>query len=449
MTFSLTAKQREAMLLLSGKQTHTLLVGGSRSGKTFLAVRAIVVRALAAPGSRHAILRFRFNACRQSIGMDTLPKVLKLCFGLTAKENSQLGYFELPNGSQIWLGGLDDKERTEKILGLEFCTIYLNESSQIPWSSVELVRTRLAQMVMTKLDGQDPKPLRQLMLYDANPPNKGHWTYRYFLQKEDPTTKLPLSDPSDIAWMRLNPDDNADNLPPDYITKTLGGMSARQQKRFRYGEFADANPNALFRDEDIDKWRHIDGSLPDMQRIVVAVDPSGSGDVDNADNDAIGIVVAGLGTDGNAYILEDCTVKAGPAVWGNIATSAYDRHQADVIVGEINYGGAMVGHVIQTARPRTNYKVVTATRGKVVRAEPFSALYENGKIRHAGYFRELEDELTAFSTNGYTGQNSPNRADALIWALTELFPGIVSARKQREPAKEAKRSLVIGGWMGA
>lgn len=448
MSFSLTSKQREAMTLLSGKQTHTLLVGGSRSGKTFLAVRAIVVRALAAPGSRHAILRFRYNAAKQSIGLDTLPKVMKLCFpGVPFKWNDQMGYFDIgPAGAQVWLGGLDDKERTEKILGLEFCTIYLNESSQIPWTSVELVRTRLAQVVWTKIDGQEPKKMRLLMIYDCNPPNKGHWTYRYFLQHVDPLSGLPLMDHSDIAWMRLNPDDNKENLPEDYINKTLGGMSAKQQKRFRYGEFADANPNALFTDETIDKWRSTGGELPDMQRIVIAVDPSGSGDVDNADNDAIGIVCAGLGTDGNAYVLEDCTVKAGPAVWGNIATTAYDRHQADVIVGEVNYGGAMVGHVIQTSRPRTNFKMVTASRGKVVRAEPFSALYESGKIRHAGYFRELEDELTSFSTNGYTGANSPNRADALIWCLTEIFPGIVNPR--RVPQKPLQSTVhTHDAWM--
>lgn len=448
MSFSLTIKQIEAQNLISGPQTHTLLVGGSRSGKTFLAVRAFCVRAIAAPGSRQAILRFRFNAAKQSIAMDTLPKVMRLCFpGVPFKWNDQMGYFDIGNGSQIWIAGLDDKERTEKILGLEFCGIYLNESSQIPWGSVELVRTRLAQVISTKIDRQEPKILRLLMLYDCNPPNKGHWTYIYFIQKRDPNTKQLLPHPDDLAWIRLNPDDNKDNLPSDYIEKTLGGMSAKQQKRFRFGEFADANPNALFTDESIDLWRHLgDIALPDMVRIVVAVDPSGSGDADNADNDAIGIIVAGLGIDGNGYVLEDCTVKAGPSTWGNIATTAFDRHAADIVVGEGNFGGAMVEQVIKVARPRTPYKMVTASRGKVVRAEPFSALYETGKIRHVGYFPELEDELTAFSTIGYTGAHSPNRADALIWALTELFPGIVNPRKKPQASKP-REHLGSGGWM--
>jgi phage terminase large subunit-like protein len=100
-----------------------------------------------------------------------------------------------------------------------------------------------------------------------------------------------------------------------------------------------------------------------------------------------------------------------------------------VVVGETNFGGAMVKHVIQTSRPRTPFQAVTASRGKSVRAEPISALYEEGKVRHAGVFRELEDELAAFSTMGYLGDKSPNRADALIWALTALFPGTVRPTK--------------------
>jgi phage terminase large subunit-like protein len=433
----LTPKQHEAEALIGGQQTHTLLVGGSRSGKTLLCCLVILARAIAAPGSRHAILRYRFNAVKQSIGMDTLPKALKLRYPeLQYREDKQNGVFYVA-GSEIWLGGLDDKERTEKILGLEFATIYANECSQIPWSSIELVRTRLAQVCTIPANGAT---LRQRMLYDCNPPSKGHWTYRYFVQGKDPTTNQPLANPGDVAWMRINPEDNLANLPPDYVSKTLGGMSARQQKRFLRGEFADATPNALFREENIDTWRVMDGKLPEMIRIVVAVDPSGSGDVDNADNDAIGIVVAGLGTDGNAYVIEDSTVKAGPATWGRVACSAYDRHAADVIVGEGNYGGAMVEATIQAARRDMGgrpapYKMVTATRGKAVRAEPIAALYETGKVRHVGYFSELEDELMSFSTVGYIGERSPNRADAAIWALTELFPGIVAGRDVKKPRK--------------
>ena len=368
--------------------------------------------------------------------MDTFPKVLDLCFPGVKYTVSKTDWFaEFENGSQIWFAGLDDKERTEKILGMEFVTIYLNEASQIPQGSRDIAVTRLAQQVNQVIEGREPVPLKPRMLYDCNPPSKVHWTYRLFIEKRDPDSKKPLPHPDDYAWFQINPQDNADNVSAGYLD-TLKSLSARLQKRFLKGEFADATPNALFADEVIDKWRVLDGALPEFVRVVVGVDPSGSDDADNADNDAIGICVGALGVDGNAYLLEDCTVKAGPATWGRVATSAFDRHQANVIVGEQNYGGAMVKATIQTARPRTPYKAVSAARGKAVRAEPFSALYEQGKVRHVGEFPELEDELVAFSTVGYMGERSPNRADAWIWVLAELFPGLVKGEKKKKTDEE-------------
>lgn len=431
-TFELTPRQVEANRVLAGAATHAMLFGGSRSGKTFLILRAIAIRALKASKSRHAVLRYRFNAVKTSICYDTWPKMLELCFpGLRADINKSDWFAEFPNGSQVWFGGLDDKERSEKILGQEHATIFLNECSQIPWSSRGIAVTRLAQRVMVDAKGAAQTALPLRMWYDENPPDRGHWTYRLFVQGVDPETKEPIERPSDYAHFQINPRDNAANLPGGYIS-TLEGLSARLRRRFLDGEFRDANPNALFSQEHLDKWRVLDRALPDLQRIVVAVDPSGSGDADNADNDAIGIVVAGLGTDGNGYLLEDLTVKAGPATWGRIATTAYDRHKADVIVAEQNYGGAMVQQVIQTARPRTPYKPVTASRGKVVRAEPISSLVEEGKVRLVGNFPELEDELSGFTTNGYVGEGSPNRADAFVWAFAELFPGLVRAAPKQQ-----------------
>lgn len=435
-SFKLTEKQRVANKALAGSATHVLLRGGSRSGKTFLIVRAIVTRAVAAPGSRHAILRFRFNACKVSVALDTFPKVMEKCFpGVAYKMNREDWFAQLENGAEVWFGGLDDKQRTEKILGNEYCTIFLNECSQIPWGARGIAVTRLAQNVMAQTKGREAFPLRLKMFYDMNPGDKGHWTYRLFLQKVDPETKLALPDAADYETAQINPADNTENLPAGYL-QTLSGLSERLQRRFLHGEFRAATPGALFSDEWLDKWRVIDGQLPDMVRLVVAVDPSGSGDTDNADNDAIGIVVAGLGTDGNGYLLEDLTVKAGPATWGKVATDAFERHRADCVIGETNYGGAMVSFVIQTARPRTPFRMVTASRGKAVRAEPISGLVENGKIRLAGHFVQLEEELSAFTTNGYIGDGSPNRADAFVWAFSELFPGIVKEQRKKTVAKQ-------------
>ncbi len=444
----LTEIQEKARDIISSAAIYIMLFGGSRSGKTFILVRAVVVRALKAPFSRHAILRFRFNHCKHSIILDTFPKVMQLCFPDIYNPddlNKTDWYYQFPNGAQIWFGGLDDKERTEKILGQEHVTIYLNECSQILYSSVEIVKTRLAQLISQVVNGVE-SPMTPKLFCDCNPPSKAHWAYRMFIKKQDPEKKFALLNPELYASLQMNPEHNSENLAPQYL-ETLRSLSAAKRKRFLDGAFSDDNPNALFNDLDIEKWRVTDGSLPDFLRVVVGVDPSGAGEDDNADNDEVGCVVGALGVDGNAYILEDCTIKAGPSVWGRVAVTAYDRHEGDVIVGEVNFGGAMVGHVIKTcstkAESRVVFKEVTASRGKVVRAEPFSVLYEQGRVRHVGYFPELEDELIDFSTMGYLGSGSPNRADALIWVLAELFPGMIKQKKKQQenlPTQAAKRS---------
>jgi predicted phage terminase large subunit-like protein len=385
---------------------------------------------------------------KSSIVLDTFPKVMKLCFPLVEYElNKTELYATFRNGSEYWFGGLDDKDRTEKILGNEYATIHLNECSQIPYGSRNIAVTRLAQLVNQNINGvQSVLPLK--MYYDENPPDKGHWTYKLFITKQDPESKSFLPNPEHFAALQLNPADNLENLGAGYL-QTLEGLSARLKARFLHGRFRETAPNALFVDEVIDRWRVIDEDLPDMLRIVVAVDPSGADDEDNIDNDEIGIVVVGLGIDGNGYVLEDLTCKVGPGTWGRIATQAFERHSADRIVAEVNFGGAMVKNVIHSARARTPFRAVTASRGKVVRAEPVSALCESGKVRMAGVFRELEDELCAFTTHGYMGEHSPNRADAMIWGMSDLFPELLAVKKDKEEAKVQviQRSLGQHAWM--
>lgn len=388
-------------------------VASHNSGKSFLLVRQVILRALKAKNSRHVIFRYRFNAIKASIVNDTFPKVMRLVFPYVKYDlNKTDWYVTLPNGSEVWFAGLDDKERAEKILGMEFATLFFNEASQIPYQSIMLALTRLAQFVVQLIPGKDGEADKEIELlprvfYDLNPPSKAHWSYKLFILKVDPDSKVALAKPENYAWMRINPKDNLVNLASTYMD-TLYAMSARNKLRFLEGEFCETMANALFTYENIETYRHLKGELPEFVRVVVGVDPSGAADA-NSTGDAIGIVVGALGTDGRAYLLEDLTVTAGPVVWGRVATTAYDRHQADCIVGEGNFGGAMVEHVIQTSRPRTPYKMVTASRGKHIRAEPISALYEEGKVIHVGNFPELEEELTSFSTTGYMGDSSPNR----------------------------------------
>lgn len=440
--FSLTERQALAQTVLAGDATWLMLFGGGRSGKTFLVLRNIVLRALKAPGSRHLVVRYRFKHLKASIILDTFPKVMRLCFPEVHYDLSKTDWYaRLPGGAEIWFAGLDDGDRMEKILGAEYSTIYINEASQVPWQGVQMLLTRLAQQAQQTIPGRAARPLKLRFIFDCNPPSKAHWTFKVFRQGVDPDTKEPLRDPQNYASFQMNPTDNAANLSPEYL-KTLEGLSERMKRRFLRGEFSDATPNALFDEAVIDRWRMADGDeLPQLVRVVVSVDPSGASDDEaNADNDEVGIVVEGLGTDGRAYLLEDLTIKAGPSTWGRVAVEAYIRHRADAVVGETNFGGGMVQSTIavaaKTAGVRVPFKKVTASRGKTQRAEPFSALYDEGKVRHVGVFAKLEDELCAFSTGGYMGPKSPNRADAHIWALAELFPSMVRAPVAEPPKVE-------------
>jgi len=434
--FVLTDRQAEAIDLISSDAMHIMLYGGSRSTKTFTFVRSVVIRAFIASNSRHLIARFRFNHVKASIVYDTFPKVMDLCFPDCSYNLNKSDWFaEFPNGSQIWFTGLDDKDRTEKILGNEYVTIFLNECSQLSYHSRTILLTRLAQKCEYIRDGVI-REMRLKFYYDENPPPKGHWTHKLFIEKKEPEERVLLKDPENYSHLLMNPVDNKENLPESYL-KNLAGLPKRKRDRFYLGLFADETENALWTTDILNQSR-VD-CIPEgvrLVRVVVPVDPSGASEDPEENNDDIGIGVIALGSDGIAYILEDLTIHAGPAKWGAIAVSAYQRHDADRIVGEENFGGAMVKFVVDAAATKENmvvsYKSVRASRGKMVRAEPVSALHETGKIKLVGRFDDLEDELLGCTTTGYTGSRSPNRLDWMVWGIYELFPGLTTPDKKEE-----------------
>ncbi|MEM6576983.1 MAG: terminase family protein [Pseudomonadota bacterium] len=176
------------------------------------------------------------------------------------------------------------------------------------------------------------------------------------------------------------------------------------------------------------------GEIPELDRIVVAIDPPVTG---KAGSDECGIVVAGARTQGpvqewQAVVLADETVSAAsPATWAAAAIRAMERFGADCLVAEVNQGGDMVGEVIRQIDPLVPFKAVHASRGKSARAEPVAALYEQGRVCHGVVMTELEDQMCAMTLRGFEGRGSPDRVDALVWALTELM--IVPAAKWRRP----------------
>lgn len=223
-----------------------------------------------------------------------------------------------------------------------------------------------------------------------------------------------LDDPTCVVT-RGSTYDNAANLPAAYyeqiIRKYEGTRLGRQEL---HAELLDDVPGALWQRSEIDAHRVT--THPQLTRIVVGVDPSVTSGDDSAE---CGIVVAGLGDDGHAYVLADSSRRDTPHGWGTAAVTAYNAHMADRIVAEVNNGGDLVEYVIHTIERDVSYKAVHAQRGKVARAEPISALYEQGRVHHAGVFDDLEDQMCSYVPGG----TSPDRLDALVWALTELMLG--------------------------
>lgn len=192
-----------------------------------------------------------------------------------------------------------------------------------------------------------------------------------------------------------------------------GSRLARQEL---HGEMIDMREDALFDRAGIDRLRV--RAAPEMRRIVVAVDPPATA---GKRSDACGIVAAGLSGDGTIYILADASRRgAKPHEWARAAVALYERLEADRIVAEVNQGGDMVEAVIRTVAPSVPVRAVRATRGKWVRAEPVAALYEQGRVRHAGSFAALEDEMCDFGPDGLSNGRSPDRLDAMVWAVTAL-----------------------------
>lgn len=234
-----------------------------------------------------------------------------------------------------------------------------------------------------------------------------------------PVLREILADPT-TAITRGSTFDNAANLPAQFIaklqTRYAGTRLGRQELE---AEILDDVPGALWTRAMVDEALK-PVTFPDMRRVVVAVDPSGTRGDDDA-GDSIGIVVAGVGVDGRGYILADRSCKLSPAGWGARAVAAYHEFKADRIVAERNFGGAMVEHVIRTADQYVSYGEVTASRGKVIRAEPVAALYEQGRVSHAPGMPELEDQMCQMASDGYLGEGSPDRLDAMVWAMTDLM----------------------------
>lgn len=239
-----------------------------------------------------------------------------------------------------------------------------------------------------------------------------------------PLIKALLADARTIVT-RVATSANAANLAPSFLEAIVGRYrGTRLGRQELEAELLEDRPDALWPRETIE--RHRVGAPPPLARVVVAVDPPASS---GPRADACGIVAAGLGTDGRAYVLADATLQGvRPLDWARAVIAAFRRFEADRIVAEVNQGGDLVETVLRQVDGSVPVRSVRAMRGKVLRAEPVAALYERACVSHVGALPALEDEMCDFGLDGLSGGGSPDRVDALVWALTDLC-----LRGQAEP----------------
>jgi phage terminase large subunit-like protein len=260
----------------------------------------------------------------------------------------------------------------------------------------------------------------------------------------------------DVVVTRGSTYDNRENLAAAFFatiaSRHEGTRLGRQELN---AELLDDTPGALWQLSWIDRDRV--QQAPDLSRIVVAIDPAVS---TNEGSDETGLIVAGIGKDGHGYVLEDSSGRYQPHEWAARAIEAYRRFKADRIIAETNNGGQMVEATIRVQDPRVAYKSVNASRGKVTRAEPIAALYEQRKIHHVGSFPELEDQLCSFTCDFDRARagSSPYRLDSLVWALTELMlggvqpmtfaPAVIITRPRMNPYEPYGITLEDGTYHG-
>lgn len=239
--------------------------------------------------------------------------------------------------------------------------------------------------------------------------------------------------------------DNVSNLAPAFLTKIRkryeGTRLGRQELN---AEVLGDLPGALWPQATLDAYRQsVAPSKDELRRVVVAIDPA----VTNTDeSDEHGVIVAGLLESGDGIVLADETLRGSPNEWAQRVVSLYRTNGADAIIAEVNQGGDMVAQIIRSIAPNANVRQVRATKGKHVRAEPIAALYEQGRIRHVGNMPELEAQMSQMTTAGYKGEGSPDRLDALVWAMSELFPDIAQPIQPHSLKRGRGRP---SGWLGA
>lgn len=420
------AKQHDAEAMAA--RVDELLFGGAAGGgKSEFLLMHLIAEMERSPGNRGVVFRRDMPRLARSL----LPRAERVLHG-RAKPNANEHTFTFPNGSILEFAHLEREASVNKYQGTEYGVIAFEEVTEFLESQWDALSIRLRAAA---------SGIRPHMLATTNPGGIGHrWVKRRWV-KPDPVDVVDGEPLPGVAWSArphtvgtapitrcFIPSTVSDNPTlmrndPGYLDRTLARVSNRAMRQaMAQGDWdaIDQVEGALWQWSWIDEnrrppgWERGHGG--GLVRVVVGVDPAATS---NASSDETGIIVAALGADGQAYVLADRTCSLSPDGWGRRAVAAYREFGADRIVVERNNGGEMVQHVLATVDPNVPVRTVWASRGKVTRAEPVAALYESGRVHHLGAdLAELEEQMTMWVPS--TGM-SPDRVDALVWALTELM----------------------------
>ena len=380
--------------------------GGRGSGKSHNFAILAVERCIMVPRTRIVCVREVQKSLKESVKLLIEDKI----------ETMKLPGFKVlsdriitPGGGLILFNGLQD-HTAESIKSLEdFDIAYIEESQSMTRRSLELLRPTMRKEGSEIWASWNPRSATDpidMLLRGTSPPTSSIVVHANY--KDNPFF------PDVLEEERLY-DQQTNPVRYDHIWN---------------GGYEPQAIGAIFTMEVINRHRIGREDIPEMSRILVSIDPSGSSE---ELSDETGIICAGLGVDGRGYLIDDVSLIGSPSDWADRAIALYDLYEADAIVAETNYGGDMVVNTIHAKRPNIRVIKVNAARAKHIRAEPISALYALGRISHVGAFPKLEAQLCLFTNGGYEGEGSPDRADAVVWAFSQLFPKLTKKPNHHAP----------------
>ena len=386
--------------------------GGRGSGKSHFFAGLAIALCIQSPGSRIVCAREVQRSLRDSVKLLVEDKIKE--YVVENQFKIMYDHIRTPGGGMIVFQGMQD-HTAESIKSLEgFDVAYLEEAHTITKRSLELLRPTIRKPGSQIWASWNPRlstdPIDQLLRGETPPPN---------------------ASVVEVNW-RDNP------WFPESLEEERGYDEIVNPVRYGHiweGEYEPAVVGALWNRETI-----VAGRMPaptPLKRVVIGVDPPVSSE---EHSDEAGIVAVGLGEDGHGYVLADESVIAKPEAWARRVIALYDILEANTVIAEINQGGEMVANTIHAIRPNIKVISIRATKGKTLRAEPSSALYSLGRIHHIGSYPKLESQMCQLTSDGYHGNGSPDRVDALVYALTNLF-GPMTRRPMPPGASRPDRTV--------